>query len=477
VRFYERWLDKTIKNLGYIKADEAPRVPVAAMFSGEILPGEDQINYASWTDEQMARLAVASAWAYSDIALIAREISQGVFGVNQKQGEKLIAVNDHPFEALIEGRPNRHMSQSFLWQYTITWLLLHGETYWWLVLDKSGELREIYPIPASRMKPIPDPQTFIKFFSYTPRSGAPPKPIPVEQVCFFRLPNPFDYHRGLSPLSAYRLALETDREAAEWNRNSYKKGLALRALISLRETISDPDYFRTKAELRRGVEEGEQYLVARAGDLDIKNLGISQEDAEFLASREFNREEIDRVYGIPAGFWAKEATRANSEAATETLRTFTIWPLMNMLAEDITAQVIIRYYGEGLRGGFNDIRPINRELQIKQEDHDRQIMSLDEVRAAKGLEKFPIPEIGQALFSAAKEIAVNLETSLPLLDDKVTEQAVKAHTPEVVTITCPFCGHGRADRYAEDGGLYVCQGCQLTFNPAVGLWPVNGSGN
>ena len=69
---------------------------------------------------------------------------------------------------------------------------------------------------------------------------------------------------------------------------------------------------------------------------------------------------------------AGDANRANVEGAIEILRTFTIWPLMELLAQDITTQVILRYYQGELRGRFKDIRPINRELQLREEEHQRQ---------------------------------------------------------------------------------------------------------
>lgn len=397
----ERWFDRRIKNLGYIKAAQ---VPITMLHSGETTAGsEASSRYSTWTDEQIERLAITSAWVYSDIQVIGNQVSQGTFGVYQKEGEGKTAIESHPLELILEGRPNAHMSQSYIWRYTAMWLLLRGEAYWWLVSDSSGELQEIYPIPASHMQPIPDKKKYIKTYAYSPISGQPPVEIPAEQVCFFRLPNPFEYRRGLSPISAYRLILEGDMEAAKLMRNMFEKGLSLRALISLKEGMAPNEFEVAKQDIITSQKEGDQYLITRGGDLDVKSLTLTQKDAEFLASRQFNRDEIDRVYGVPEGFWSVKANRANSEQAFATLNNLTIWPLMNLLSEEITSQVLHRYYSPDLVGNFDDIRSKDRVLELKETDSQRAVMTWNEAREGEGLE--PVDN-GDIPFVALKDLAL-----------------------------------------------------------------------
>lgn len=384
--------------VGYSDVKAGGAASVQTLWAGEapLMPGA---SWDSMSQEDWDRLAITSSWVYSDVQLIARTFSKARFQVMRWEGEDLVEVPAHPYELLLR-RPNPYMGASFLWQYTVASLLLRGEAYWWKVPDRTGQLVQLWPIPPSRMEPIPDAKTYIAGYSYTPRAGGEPQTIPPEYVCFFRLFNLFDYHRGMSPLTAYQLALKTDRAAASWNYNGFDKGAPLRMIVSVPENMSAPNFERFRADIEGEFAAGKQYLIARGGTIDAKVVGATQEDLDFLAGREFTREEIDRVYGVPPGFWAKEATRANSEAAEAALIEYTVMPLHVMVAEEQTAQVLPAY-GEGLEGQFEDIRKEDRALLVQERTQYWNVKTVDEARADLGLDELEDKELGKTLVPLA----------------------------------------------------------------------------
>jgi len=101
---YDKWLDGAIARLGYIKAERWQ--PVEAAFAGEspLWPG----TAGNLTDEQRERLAVASAWVYSDVREIANLGSAARINVMRSQGEQETAEVNHPFEILMR-RPTPRM--------------------------------------------------------------------------------------------------------------------------------------------------------------------------------------------------------------------------------------------------------------------------------------------------------------------------------------------------------------------------------
>ena len=403
----KQWLTNQIAGMGFVKVDDRGGVSISTVLQGEA-PRFGPLDVPVLDDEaqqRTERLAVTSPWAFSDAQLITREFSRANFYVEEQGSDgKWARIEGHEYETL-QSRPNpdsRFMDRSFVLQYTAWWLLVRGEAYWWQVEDLAGDLSRLMPVPASRMRPIPDPTAYIAGFLYTPRHGQKPTPIPVEKTCFFRTPNIFDYHRGLSPLSAIKLELETDHAAATWNRETFIKEAALRLLLGLPKEMGKRDYEVRKTELEELLaKKGLRYVISRAGDLTATVLDSTQKDLEYMEGRIQNREAIDRGFGVPAGFWAKEASRANTEAARATLIEFTVHPMHVATAEAITSQIIIPRYGEGLRGRFEDIRPRDRKLLVVERRQYWQVKTVDEARGDLGLTELEDGELGSTLVPLA----------------------------------------------------------------------------
>jgi len=361
----DSWIDRTIQRLGYIKTRADKDAGRAMVWSGEAPLGSTVEDWSDWSDGQRERLAITSSWVYSDIRGIANEASQADVGIYERQGEELEEVIDHEFEQIMR-RPNEFMGGAWLRQYSIYWWLLRGEAYWLKVFDQSGAVREIWPLPASRMRPIPDPLTYISGYGYRSQQGEPEQLLEVEQVCFFRFPNPFDYHRGLSPLSAYQLALETDVSAARWNRDFFNNGASLQMILSVPH-MTQSQFEQVKMDIdSQLMDEQRRFLIGRAGDIKAEPVTVTQQDAEFLAGREFSRQEIDRIFGYPAGYWSERANRANAEAAKATFIEQAVWPLLVLMHDEITSQIVQPAYGEQYVARYQDIRLRNRDLELKE---------------------------------------------------------------------------------------------------------------
>jgi HK97 family phage portal protein len=366
------------------KASTAPsRTGSEVVFMGEFQPGSLLYDWGKYSDEQKQKIALTCAWVYADIRGIANQIAQAQLHVYRGADERL---DDHPFTVLLN-HPNDHMSGMYLLQYTIWWWLLRGRAYWLLCRDQSDELAEIWPLPASRLEPIPDKDNYISGYKYFADTGRPPEMLSVEQIIYFRFPHPFDYTGALSPLSAYALALETDLSAARWTRDNFDKGCTLQMLLSLPKDIPESLFKKQQAEIRSEMEEQRsRYMVVRAGEVTATPVSLSSHDADTLAHRAFDRTTIDRVFGYPEGYWSVQANRANAEAAKASLVEQAIWPLLTNLAAEATAQGLTRYYGDDLVLLPEDIRPRDRAMDLAEKRQHWVVTRVKEARQQIGLE-------------------------------------------------------------------------------------------
>jgi hypothetical protein len=89
------------------------------------------------------------------------------------------------------------------------------------------------------------------------------------------------------------------------------------------------------------------------------------------------------AFGIPEGYFSERANRANAEQARATMIENAVWPLLELLREDLNAQWGGRWWAEDERVGFKDFRPRNIETELKEFETVKPVLTVDELRALR----------------------------------------------------------------------------------------------
>jgi phage portal protein BeeE len=400
-----------MSQLGFEKATSRD-LDMTAVLRGEITPGQSTLtSFTDATQEYLTRLAMTNYAVYRNIMLIAKIVGEGGLVVQQRgENGKWNTIADHEYSQIVEQRPNPIMSQSFIWVYQLVWLLLWGEAYWMTAEKPNGDIKYMYPIPANRIQPIPNPKATAEVpllgYGYQPVTGGETEFIPQDRICYHRMPNPFDYWRGLSPLNAYKLGLKISFEAQKTDLEDYTNRLRLQHLLSVKAGMSNREYNVALEDLRMAEANGNRWRLIRAGDFTAKEISPKRSnDSSWIYN--LTESQANGIFGIPDGIWSLDANRASSQEHRAILIESTVWPLMRMLAEDHTSQIVVPKYGENYRVIFEDIRPKNREMEIKEEEHAYRKLTFNEVREIQSLPPHPDPDIGNAPFDAAARVAVS----------------------------------------------------------------------
>jgi SPP1 gp7 family putative phage head morphogenesis protein len=172
----------------------------------------------------------------------------------------------------------------------------------------------------------------------------------TREVIHFKLGTKGATLYGLSPLASLILPITVDKYAQIYNRAFFLNGAKIRGAFIMKDATPEQ------------VDRNRDYMAARAknpdmahsdlvleGDIEFKQISTTQKDMEFLELREFTRNEILAVYGVPPSKVSIIETgnigSGSGEQQTATFYDETISPFQMRLAEKLTKHVIRQGFG------------------------------------------------------------------------------------------------------------------------------------
>jgi len=413
------------------------------------------------------------SWVNIAVSFVARACAAQALNVKRYVAEDTEDIVNHPFEMLLR-RPNPSMSRQALLYATHAYKLLTGNAYWWM--NKPGQTAppdELWVIPSHQIKPIPDGNLYIAGYEYDPGTGKT-ETLPPEQIVHFKDFNPHSWLVGQSRIEAAAIAAEGDLAMQRWNRNYFGKNNAkVPGALLFAERIPDSDWLRLQEDFKReygGTER--QMMMLRgvgAGGVQWTQMSLTQDDMQFLQGRQFSKEELYALFGVPAGMLDKNATEANASAGKAVFSEYTVWPALTAVAEVLTNN-LLPLYGENLTCEFEDPRKSDRLVDLQEQVEFARYHTLNEVRQLQYQAK-PLPPDdprGEMLVAevapgiphskaeqdAAKQAEADAAAQALELAQARQQQPAQQEQPDGEAAKGgPGSGHwGHAGRIGEEGG-------------------------
>lgn len=370
-------VDNFLGRFGYTKAPPQYHEWLRAAARSE---GTQHIDPARW--ENQADLYRRLSWVNIAVSIIARSAAITAFSVKEMLGEKTKDIVNHDFERLLY-RPNPLMSRFELLESTVAYRSLTGNSYWWLNKPSENEPPiEMWVIPSHKIEPVPDERMFLKGYLFDPGLG---QKIPMEvwEIVHFKAYNPLSMFVGLSPIEAFATVAVGDIKMQDWNTRLFAENNArLPGILAFADPINQSEWEQIKKDSVEQAKKRQLMMLRNVGKGGVEWLQntMSQKDMEFLAGREFNKEEIFGIYapGL-ASMLDVNATEANAKTGRATFNEYCLWPILVSMAEKITNN-LLPYYGDDLRGEFDDIRFVDRALKVREQMEFNKTHTIDEIR-------------------------------------------------------------------------------------------------
>ena len=334
--------------------------------------------------EHQAELYRRLSWVVQAVDITASAGALTPFSVARVvAGKEPKDIPNHDFELKLQ-HPNPLDSRFEFLYATIALWMLNGNAYWWL--NRSSENAppdEMWFIPPSMIQPVPDGNMYLKGYLYYPGTGAEIFLQPHEIVHFKRF-NPFSRFVGLSAIESIALVAGGDLAMQAWNTRLFGENNArLPGILSFEQMIADPTWQDIKDNTREAAKNRELLMLRGVGQGGVNWIqnAVSQKEMEFLAGREFNKQEIQNTLAPGLSTWLSEnSTLANSTSNRAAFNELTLYPKHVMMAEKITSNILNSYSGRELIGRFEDIRISDKQMELEEQARYAETHTISEIR-------------------------------------------------------------------------------------------------
>ena len=220
-----------------------------------------------------------------------------------------------------------------------------------------------------------------------------------DEMLWIRYFNPLREYAGLLPIALVRMAVDMEKDALRFNRNFLRNSAQPDFVLLTNESMTDTEIegFYTRWEARYWGPGNAHRPAVTSFVQDIKTLGLSHRDMDFIQGLRWNLEEVSRTYGVPKPLLSdmERATFSNVNAAERLFWRNTMLPQMRFLEEQLNRMLLLRLgypdlvvefdqsVIEALREDENS--RVTREMQLL----DRGALTINEVRRSCNLPDVP----------------------------------------------------------------------------------------
>lgn len=297
-------------------------------------------------------------WIYATNNVIAINLSSVPWEIREgtRKNNRVVEDPKNPLVRLFE-QPNPTMTRSQLWEAYAIQLGLSGESIW-VKLDDFGKPvenknqmpSELWPLPGSFFGHEVSETTkdIEKWVLNDPQSGQRIDYLP-HQLIHFKLWNPHDYHRGMSPLIVATTPARQDFKAGQWNESTFDNGGEPGGVIQTPEDL-DPTQKRALLknwEQRFSGAENKGRTALLSGGAQFVSFASTQRDMEFLGQRQWSRTEILAIYMVnpfELGI-VEDVNRATAIASKRQLFESNLIPKMTYIEDVLRPE--IRVWSDG----------------------------------------------------------------------------------------------------------------------------------
>jgi len=287
----------------------------------------------SVTSDSSLRVAAV----YACVRVLAETIASLPLSIYERVGDGKKPATSHPLYSILHDSPNEFQTSFEFRECLVAHVNLKGEAFSRIVMGGGGKIQELLPLNPALMEVSVKNGSPVYLYKH---EDGQQETIPADKIWPVRnMPistsmngNAPEGIRGLSPISVAResigLSLAADQYGGRFFSNNASVGMALKFPAGVKLGDNARAFLKDSLAEYGKIENKFKSIILEDGG-ELAKIGMSNEDSQFLESRQFGVEEICRIFRVPpimVGHPTNTMTYASAEQLFLAFATYTIRP-------------------------------------------------------------------------------------------------------------------------------------------------------
>ena len=297
-------------------------------------------------------------------------------------------LKNHPCHKLLQ-TPNSYTNRFDLMHHIMVSVALWGNGYARIHRDKYYRPNRLQLLHPRDIEPVLD--TITDKLSYRLNTGEM-----LSNTDIIHIKNlTTNGYKGKSPISVHRDNLSLTLSAQKYGEKFFDQGGNMSGVFKYPSTLKPESYVRLKKSLLEqsiGLNNAHVPLLLEGG-MEYERISIPPEDAQFIATRKFQKTEIATIFGIPPHMIAdlERATNNNIEHQGMEFVTFCLMPYIVRIEEEFNRK-LLRYDEADFYFLFNVNALLRGDAKTRSEYYKNMnfigSMSANEIRALEDMNPY-----------------------------------------------------------------------------------------
>ena len=239
-------------------------------------------------------LQLSAVWACTKIITESISSLPINFYTKNKDGTRTI-LTDHPLPRLFGGKVNKWQTRQEFMECITYQLALQGNNYSAIQRNNKGDIISLVPLMTPQMTVSLQEDGDIQ---YQYQDGGGMRVYAQKSIWHNKIFG--NGIVGLSPIAYARNSIGIAQAAESSTTKIYKNGGKPSGILMIDRVLKDEQRESIKANFSELTDGNSDRLFVLEANMEFKQVSLSPQDIELLASRHFQIEDIARFWGVPS---------------------------------------------------------------------------------------------------------------------------------------------------------------------------------